>query len=130
MATKNAEAMGGVSQVFPGKKVRVNYWLWREVPRDRNKDEREYWKQCSAELIPALRPCADPGSSVKPAGHEWQVLFGSIETRRPLLVIETLESFAQSRGLKWSAGAEPIDRLVEAIARIASDLEAQISRPP
>jgi hypothetical protein len=47
-----------------------------------------------------------------------EVAFGGGE---PLL----FEGFAQSRGLKWSAGAEPIDRLVEAIARIAGDLEAQ-----
>lgn len=126
-----ADAMGARSQVFPGKKVRVHYWLWKAAPpghgRNKDEDEWEYWERCGAEFVPALRPCADSGASVKIARHEWRGLHGSVETSRPLLAIEALESFAQSRGLKWSAGAEPVDRLVEAIARIAGDLEAQIS---
>jgi hypothetical protein len=75
----------------------------------------------TADLIPVLRPHVLPGAPIELRSH-WDNVIGFVETADPIAALAVLVDFARSRGLNVWMSADPQDRLVSAIARIAQDL--------
>jgi hypothetical protein len=118
-----AQRRGGLAELVAGDVMRLALWVSRGKPKAFDSE------RVAAELVAYLRPYLGTREPIHMAANPASVS-GYVETPHPGEVLAAAAAFAGSRGFElWSSG-HPRDRLVDAIAHVASDLAAARSGRP
>jgi hypothetical protein len=108
---------GGVAHVIGGERIRLVVTFWSEKRNGPKLDAIEL----TAQLQGQVRAFIEPHAAVQ-LEQAWQAVSGAFDTAQPAELLSALVDFARARDLAVSMDAQPCDRIVDTMARLADDL--------